>query len=215
MSENITGQKGKSTHYYGLAFSIDPTETYISLERSYLDKPDYALVIKNIKTGKDEYVLTLADLLKKYPTAAGSFDVGQWRTKPDGKLVLAGHLYQDRYKPAFYQLEAGTWKLRVWLTPEDFSGYGEYAMPQYSPYLAYTDFDVFGGIDIIEDQVFADKVARGDTEHLIVVNLETGAREIIAEISLVRNYRFNLKWISEDTLHYTMPDGEVRIYKIR
>ena len=214
-SENETGEKGKRKSHYGRMFSIDPSENYISLERNSIDKPDYALVIKNIKTGKDEYLLTLADLLKKYPTAAGSFDVGEWRTKPDGTIVLAGHLYQDMYKPAFYLLEAGSWKMRVWLTPEDFSGYGEYAMPQYSPYLAYTDFDVFGGIDVIEGQVFADKVARGDREHLMVADLETGTKKTIAEIPLVRSYRFNLRWVSEHELEYTLPDGSAKVYEIQ
>lgn len=200
--------------YYSSSFTIDPTETYISLERSYLEKPDYALVVKSIQTGKDVYVLTLADLLKQHPSIAGSFDVGEWYERPDGSLVLAGNVYQDRYKPAFYLLEAGTWTMHIWPTPEDFSGYSEFAIAKYSPYLAYTDFDVFGGIDIIEDQVFANKVARGDTVHLKVANLETGKTNTIAEIPLIRHYRFNLTWLSETELRYTLPDGTTRTYTV-
>lgn len=214
--ENKTGKSNDFQVFFArLAFAVSPSEHYISLVHSYLEKPDYALVIRNLQTGKDEYVLTLADLLKQHPTAAGSFDVGEWYTRPDGTEVLLGNLYQDRYKPAFYLLEAGTWKMHVWPTPQDFSGYSEFAIAKYSPHFAYTDFDVFGGIDTLEDQIFADKVARGDMVHLKVANLETGKTDVIAEVPLVRHYRFNLTWLSETQLQYTMPDGTTRTYTVQ
>ena len=75
--------------------------------------------------------------------------------------------------------------------------------------------DIRGGIDVIENQIFKDNVARGDKEHLIVADLETGATTTVAEIPLTRNYQFGLKWISENTLQYTMPDGTMETYMVK
>lgn len=50
------------------SFSIDETETYIALIKGWYGEPEeHALVVKNLKTMEDEYVITLKELMEKYP----------------------------------------------------------------------------------------------------------------------------------------------------
>jgi len=63
--------------YYSPDFRIDSSESYLFLIQSYLGQSDYALVVKDLKTKEDVFVLTLEEVLKKYPDIRrGSFGLG-------------------------------------------------------------------------------------------------------------------------------------------
>ena len=76
---------------YGQDFRIDPSETYIALERSYLGNPNYALVIKDLKTSEDIFILPLKEITNKYPKLEGSIGFNEW-TK-DGRYFWGNISY--------------------------------------------------------------------------------------------------------------------------
>ncbi|MBI5077951.1 MAG: hypothetical protein HZB11_01105 [Candidatus Yonathbacteria bacterium] len=99
---------------YSPTFRIDPLEKYIVLEKGYLGKDDYSLVIKDIKTLKDVLALSLADIAKKNPDFAGSFGMRQW-TK-DSRYFW-GDIFDGADVLAVFRIDSTTWKWEVFEVP--------------------------------------------------------------------------------------------------
>lgn len=58
---------GGTGNFYTPEIKVDHTETYIALIRSWYGEPEnHALVIKDLKTMEDKYVITLNDLTEKF-----------------------------------------------------------------------------------------------------------------------------------------------------
>lgn len=198
---------------YSYDFSIDPNENYVILERSYLGKPDYALVIKDLKTMQDVFVLKLSDLIKQYsPDIAGSFDLGPW--SDDGKYIFSD-IYDGARETAYYRLEVGTWKLDVYLSPPEILAGVERASDVqngYIGYLAYVDIPTFVGIQQVEDQIIQQAIREGKDKNLFVYNFAT--KQTIKVATTTPNKRFNLEWISSTTLQYSLPSGATTTYMV-
>lgn len=200
---------------YSLDFRIDPAENYIALERSSLGKPDYALVIKDIETGKDEYTLSLSDIVKKYPRAEGGFRLGEFYEKQDG-TYLYGNLQDGSRWTALYSIKMGTWETEVLETPDDYlPGVERGARFGNNTHLAYSDLVIWaGGVGEIQDAILADAIAEGRKKNLFIANLRTGKKITVATVPIVKGHRFNLSWLSDTELQYTMPDGTVKTYVV-
>lgn len=212
-SENKTETTEDIKRYYsGTSFSIDPSETYISLERGYLGNADYALVIKKIETGEDVFELSLRDIVAQHPSAAGSFDTGTWYETPDG-VYLDSDTYDGSRIGAQIYIKRDTWEVEILPTPEDYLPGVERRGYPLSPYWAYSDVIVWaGGVIEVQDALLEDAIAEGKQKNLIVANLRTGEREIVETVPIVKGHRFNLTWLSMNELEYTMPDGTKKIY---
>jgi len=214
LSENPTGEKGKTERRYsGSFFNVNSSEKYVVLERSYLGEDDYALVIKDIRTGKDAFVLTLDEVLKEHPNAAGSFDVGRWVTRPDGEY-LRTFIYDGVRDVAYVYVKAGTWETEVYDVPSDMLAGVEVAIPPFAPILAYTDVIVWAGIYEVTQALIDEQISSGQKKHLIVANLKTGKKVVIETAPIIRGHRFKLTWLSDTELQYTMPDGTTKTYRI-
>lgn len=212
-AENASGKSQDSKIFFGTTYAITNAERYISLEQSALGKPDYALVIKNIETGEDEYVLTLDEVLKEHPNAAGSFDVGTWVTRPDGEY-LKTVIYNGARELAYIYIKRGTWETEIYETPSDLMAGVEGAIPPFAPLLAYTDVIVWAGFAEMTEQLIDEQVASGQKKHLIVANLKTGKKTVVEEVPIKKAHRFKMKWFSDTELEYTMPDGTRKTYRV-
>ena len=195
---------------YGTAFTIDPQEKYISLERSYLGQPDYALVIKDAKTLIDIFVLTLEDIKKNNPNVeAGIVGLGDWT--PDSEY-LWGTLFDGALDTAYIWVKTGNWKVEVFSPPPDLPS-GAERIINFSGYIAYADFPTFFGIDIIAKQEQEKFIKEDRIKHLYLYNLRTKEKKLLATTTAPEK-RFNIKWLSDTELQYERPDGEKRVYKI-
>lgn len=195
---------------YGTAFTIDPQEKYISLERSYLGQPDYALVIKDAKTLADVFVLTLDNVKKINPNIQnGIFGLGNWA--PDSKY-LWGTLFDGALDTAYIWVKTGSWKVEVFSPSPDLPS-GAERIINFSGYVAYADFPTFFGIDIIAKQEQEKFKEEGRQKHLYLYNLRTKEKKLITNTA-DPTWRFNIKWLSDTELQYEMPNGEKKVYTI-
>ena len=188
-------------------FRIDPTEFYVFLIRSCLGQPDYAIVIKDLKTKEDVFVLTLDEILEQYSDVqAGSFGLGIFT--PDNKYYW-GDIYIGAYETAYYRIEMGTWKIDILSMPPGLPSGAERAW-NFAGWLAYADIASFTGMKEFTEQIEEEAKREGKMKNLWVYNLFTEEKIKIASVDPER--RFSPQWLSDTELEYEMPDGEKRIY---
>ena len=71
--------KGINHYFFSPDFRIDRAETYIALVRSWYGEPEnHALVIKDLKTMKDKYVITLKELMENCNIEVGTIQLSGW-----------------------------------------------------------------------------------------------------------------------------------------
>lgn len=189
-------------------FKIDPTENYLILERSYLGNPNYALVIKNLKTKDNIFVLTLDELVQKYSVKPASIGLGKWRD--NGKYFWAV-LFEGPHINAYIRIIANTWEVDVLPTPEDYSG-GLLSSPT-GEYITYNNGPGFIGIDVVAQQIYEEWRQEGKKVSLFLYNLFTKEKIILITID-DPEWDFKPKWLSDTELEYYLPTGERKIYKI-
>lgn len=190
-------------------FRIDPNENYLVLERSYLGKDDYALVIKDLKTREDVFVLTLDEILKKYPNISpGSFDLGVFT--PDNKY-LWGNIFEGSYDIAYFRIELGTWKTDILPSPPDLPSGAEREF-NFKGYFAYVDITSFTGFEGVTEQIEEEAIKADTLKNLWIYNLFTKEKIKVASVDPGR--RFNIQWISDTELEYELSSGEKKIYSI-
>jgi hypothetical protein len=195
--------------YNGFIISLD--EKYLVLEKSYLGKDDYALVIKDLETNEDLFVFKLKDILaQNKEILPGSISLGGW-TK-DGKY-LRGDIFDGALDTAYYQIEAGIWKAEIYPTPPDMLAGVERAMNYSNWNLAYVDIPTFTGVQGVYEQIIEKAKKEGKQKNLYLYNLKT--KEKIKIISTDLEKRFNLKWFSDTELQYELPNGEKKIYIVK
>lgn len=189
-------------------FRIDPTEKYAVLEQPYLGSPNYALIIKDLKTSDTVFTLNLSDLLKQYPSIQqGSFDLGVWTD--DGKY-LWGSLYDGPFETAWYRIEAGTWKVDIFPPPPGIQSGVERAW-NFGGWIAYADITSFTGDSNVTNQIEQDATSQGQQKHLWLYNFFTKQKTLIVSVDPSWHFDINL---SETVLTYHLPGQATSTYTL-
>jgi len=193
---------------YGTDFRVDPSETYVVLEKSYLGNPDYALVIKSLSTKEDALVLPLKNIIDRYPSLGGSFGMNQW-TK-DGRYFWA-NIFDGANVLAFLRIEKGTWKYDVFPAPKGTMG-GD-ALNAELGYITYDTGASWTGDVEFDKKIKEDWRAQGKKVSFYVYDLPTKSEKLLATID-DPIWHFQPQWISDHELQYTLPDGEKKIFRV-
>jgi hypothetical protein len=194
---------------FGSLFSIDPFEKYITLERSYLGNPNYALVIKRLDTKEDIFVLPLKEITNKYPTLEGSIGFNEW-TK-DGRYFW-GNISYGANVLAFFRIDTTNWSYEVFPAPKDVLG-GD-ALNVETGYITVHPGNVWFGIAEITEEEKERRRKEGIGTELYIENLITKEKHFVDKTDEPLWY-FKPKWISDTELEYYLPSGERKIYKIQ
>lgn len=200
-------ESGKPTVYYGYDFRVSPNEKYVVLERGYQGKDDYAIVIKNIETKEDVFVLQAKDVLKKYPEMQGDFGMNEW-TK-DGKYYW-GNIFDGANVGAFVRVEAETWKYEILPVLPDTLG-GD-ALNAEKGLITVHPGNIWYGFEDMTQEEIARRRAKGIGTELYIYDLFAKTKQFVASTTEPLWY-FAPKWISTNELEYKMPSGEKRVWK--
>ena len=190
-------------------FRVDPTESYVALEWSYLDNQDYALVIKDLKTKKNSFVLKFVDFIKQYPGFSGNFGLyGGWST--NGQYFW-GQIFDGANVLEFLRIEREIWKMSVFPTPPNVLG-GD-ALNTDTGWLTVHSDNVWYGDTEFTEQEKAKRRAQGVGTELYIYNLFTGKRYFVDKIDEPLWF-FKPQWFSDTELEYELPNGDKKVYNI-
>lgn len=189
-------------------FRVDPTETYVILERGYLGKDDYALIIKDLETEEDAFVLPFKEMIGKHPDLAGNIGFREWTE--DGRYFW-GDIFVGANVLGFFRIDTLNWKTDIFPAPENVMG-GD-ALNFNTGHVTVHPYNKWYGVYEIE-QVEKEKMRKeGIGSEIYIESLITGKRHFVDKTDEPLWF-FKPKWISKIELEYYLFSGEKKIYKI-
>jgi len=195
--------------YYSPIFRVSPDEKYIVLEKGYLGQEDYSLVIKDLKTKENVFVLSANSISKKYPNIVGVFDLLNWS---DDNRYFWGSISEGAYVNGYFRIDTQNWKTDIFEAPDGAMGGSDLNIN--TGYLTIQPGQVWTGFSDIEEELKAQYKKEGKKSSLYIYNLFTKEKLLVAETEEPL-WWFEAKWISDTELEYELPTGEKEIYKIK
>ncbi|MBI5401697.1 hypothetical protein HZB05_02620 [Candidatus Wolfebacteria bacterium] len=204
-----TDSTGKYQSYFNDDFHISPDEKYLVLEKGYLGKDDYSLVIKDLKTKQDVFALPAKEIVKQYPNLVGNFNMRDW-TK-DSRYFW-GDIFDGADALAIFRIDSTVWKWKVFEVPPYTMG-GTALNPEYG-YITYDDGPPWTG-DVDFDEINKEKwLKEGKKLNFYLYNLFTKEKILLATVEDPL-WNFKPQWLSDAELQYELPNGEKKIYTIK
>jgi hypothetical protein len=194
--------------YYSPDFRIGPLETYIVLEKGYLGKEDYSLVIKDLKTKEDIFTLSMKEIVKQYSNIVGVFDMLEW-TK-DSKYFW-GSISEGAYVHGYFRIDTTNWKTDIFEAPE--GAMGGFPLNINTGYVSIQPGQVWTGDYQLTQELKEQYKKEGKKSSLYLFNLFTKEKILLDTVDEPL-WSFKSKWIFDTELEYTLPSGEKKIYKI-
>lgn len=208
---NGEGVKLFSVGDFSYEFRIDSPENYISLIKGYAGRDDYSIVIKDLKTLKDAFVLPIADVTKKNPNVVGDigFYPGGWTS--DGKYFWV-NMFIGAEVYGFVRINTKDWIYEVFPAPK-MTMSGD-ALNINNGMLTYGgNVAPWSGVEEIDQQIQKEALQAGQISSFYIYNLFTKKQYLVATTT-DPTYYFRPQWISDTELQYELPTGEKKIYKI-
>ena len=201
--------RGEYKSYFATDFRVDPQEIYVVLERGYPDADNYALVMRNLNIGKDDFVLLRQVLLEKYPEFVGYFRLREWTR--DGNYFWATLSMTSKVE-AFLRILKNVWKVDVLSAPT--GTMGGVALNTESGWITYDDGSPWTGVMEL-DQMYKEQWQKeGKKVHFYLYNLFTKENILLTTIG-DPSWSFKPRWLSDTELQYELPVGEKKIYEIK
>ena len=209
--EDSLGNLGGYKHFFSIDFRVSPDEQYVVLVKGYLGSKEYSLVIKDLNTKEDIFILKLSDIMEKYPDVAGSFGMIEW--KENGRYFWTD-IFEGAYTPGYVRIDTTDWSWEVFTTPKNAMGGFE---PNYKTgWMPYAPDTVWTGIVETNAEIRKEAKARGQTSSLYLYNIFTKQQIKIYETAIDPIWNFGPPtWNSDTELQYKLPNGEKRIYKVK
>lgn len=189
-------------------FSINPQETYISLVKSYLGSEDYSLVIKDIDTKEDVYVLLLNDLFVEYPDYVGDIEFVGW--SDDGRYFWF-RIFDQADTLAFVRIDTTQDIYEVYDVPYGVMG-GD-PLNTENGWVTYDNGAPWTGVSELDSQYQKEWLEKGKLVNFKLYNVYT-KEEILLEQFTDPLWYPQQTWLDEETLQYKIPSGEIREYKL-
>lgn len=194
--------------YYSPDFRIFPNEKYVVLEKGYLGKEDYSLVVKDLETKEDILVILANNILEKYPKVIGNFGFYEW--SDDGRYFW-GDIFDGAYVNGYFRIDTQNWKVDIFEAPDGAMGGSDLNIN--TGYITIQPGQVWTG-DYQMDQDLKEQYRKeGKKSLLYIYNLFTKEKILVVETEEPL-WWFKSQWISDSELQYEMPNGEKKIYKL-
>lgn len=207
--ESITFLSGPiSGKEFGTDFRIDNSEKYLALEKGYLGKEDYSIVIKDLGTKEDIFVLSMKNIAEQYSNIAGNFGLDQW-TK-DSRYFW-GDIFDGAYVNGYFRIDTQNWKTDIYEAPD--GAMGGSPLNINTGYLAIQPGQVWTGDYQLTEELKEQYKKEGKKSELYLYNLFTKEKMLI-ETTDEPLFWFKPKWLSDTELEYELPNGEKKVYEI-
>ncbi len=206
---NGKGTKVLTLEDFSYDFRVNSIEKYIVLEKDYLGKDDYALIIKDLNTKEDIFSLPAKEIVKQYPNLVGNFNMRDW-TK-DSRYFW-GDIFDGADVLAIFRIDSTTWKWEIFEVPSYTMG-GTALNAEYG-YITYDDGPPWTG-DIDFDEINKEKwLKEGKKLNFYLYNLFTKENILLTTVDDPL-WNFKPQWLSDAELQYEMPTGEKKIYIVK
>lgn len=194
---------------YGQGFRISPFENYIVLEQKYPGDPNHALIIKDLKTKQDIFVLSAKEITKQYSNVVGSFGLDKWTG--DGRYFW-GDIFEGAYVNGYFRIDTSNWKVDIYEAPDGAMGGSKLNIN--TGYLPIQPGQIWTG-DIEFDEINRERLLKeGKKSEFYLYNLFTKEKIFIISHADDPLWWFKPDWLSDTELQYELPSGEKKIYKI-
>ncbi len=189
-------------------FRVSPNEEYVSLIKSYFGKDDYALIIKDINTKQDVFMLLAKEIFKQYPNIIGSFNMREW--SKDGRYFW-GDTFDGAYVNGYFRIDALNWNVNIYEAPD--GAMGGFPLNVNTGYVPIQPGQVWTGDYQLTRELKEQYKKEGKKSQLYLYNLFTKEKILIETIDEPL-WLFKPQWLSNTELQYEMPTGEKKIYKL-
>ena len=201
--------RGAAVVSYSYDFRIDSQERYLVLARGYLGSPDFAIVIKDLKTLEDVFVFPIAEVAKKNPDIIG--DVGFYQGWSKDSRYFWADFFGGAPVFGYVRIDSNTWTYDLFPAPPDVLGGDQLNIE--TGWLTVHPGNIWFGFAEEDEAEKAKRRAQGIGTDLYIENLLTKERLFVAHTDEPLHY-FKPKWLSDTELEYFLPDGERRVYRI-
>jgi len=208
LDKDTLGSLKRYEHFFSSDFRVSPSEKYIVLERGYLNKDDYALVIKDLKTKEDIFTLPSKYLQKTNSNFIGVFDMLKWS---EDSRYFWGSVSDGAYVNGYFRIDTQNWKVDIFEAPDGAMG----GMPLNinTGYVPIQPGQVWTGDYQLTQELKEQYRKEGKKSSLYLYNLFT-KEQILLETTNEPLWFFKPRWLSNTELEYELPSGEKKIYKI-
>ncbi|HAZ03916.1 MAG TPA: hypothetical protein DCY97_17355 [Marinilabiliales bacterium] len=183
-------------------FRISPDERYLVLQKAYFGSPDYAIVIKNIKTLDDIFVLPMLEIEKRNPDVVQDIIFNDW-TRDGRYFWVHTHIGADTL--GFIRIDNTDWSYELFKSPPDVLGGDKLNLE--NGWLTVHPGNIWFGISDFTKEEVAKRRARGMGTEFYIYNFFTKERRFIDKTDEPLWY-FKPNWISDTELEYSVPSGE-------
>jgi len=209
----VIGPNQEVSSYYSDDFRVDPAEHYLALDRGY-QQSNEALVVKDVATLKNLFVLPLSDLAKQNPNVVGIFGLENGGWSKDGRYAWFN--FSDSADPAntigFVRVDTNNWSYKAFTAPQTTMG-GDAFNPDTGMTTYNTNVAPWTA-DAQMDQMYRDKAKKeGGITSFYIYDLLIKRNYLVATTT-DPVYYFRPQWISDTVLQYTLPSGATTTYAI-
>jgi protease II len=194
--------------YYSPDFRIDPHEIYLVLEKGYLGREDYSIVIKNLKTKEDVFTLSAKSIAEQHPNIIGVFNMLEW--SKDSRYFWAS-ISDGAYVKGYLRIDIKHPKVDIFEVPD--GALGGMPLNINTGYIPIQPGLVWTGDTELTQEIKEKERKEGKKSFLYLYNLFTKEKKLI-QTTDEPQFFFKPKWISDTELEYYLPTGERKVYKI-
>lgn len=192
--------------FYSPDFRVSPDERYVALTRGFPGKPDFALILKNLKTLNDDFVFPIKELFENFPDLYSDISFLEnsdswssdgryfWASTHDGAIILS-----------FIRIDTQTRKAEIFPAPPDVLG-GDALNPDTGDITRHPG-NVWYGVEELRLELEEERRREGIGTELWIHNLVNGRRSLVASTTAPNAY-FVPRWISSTTLQYFIPNPD-------
>lgn len=209
LDEDAVGNLKGYKHFFSSDFRVSHNEKYIILVKDYIGKDDYSLVIKDLNTQKDIFVLSMKNITEQYPNIAGSFGLDQWT---EDSRYFWGDIFDGAYVNGYFRIDTQNWKTDIYEAPD--GAMGGSPLNINIGYLPIQPGQVWTGDYQLTEELKEQDRKEGKKSELYLYNLFT-KKKILVETTDEPLFWFKSRWFSDTELEYELPNGEKRVYQIK